>query len=263
MTVPMAQIEHLGRLLSIAERILVFTGAGISTASGIPDYRGPRGVWRTEQPVFYQDFMSKESARRSYWDQKLRARSEFGAARPNTVHLAIQRLVDRGLVEMVVTQNVDGLHAAAGTPEDRLVEIHGTVRAVECQTCGDRSDPSGHFAAFAETGEPPECECGGYLKPATISFGQQLRADEMERAFRAALRCDLVLALGSTLSVTPAADIPLAAARTGVSYVIVNQGPTEHDDLPFVTLKIEGDVGDVVPSAVGRALQAEAGDPGA
>ncbi len=249
------RVDDLSRMLAVAGRILVFTGAGISTASGIPDYRGPQGVWRTERPVFYQDFMSDAASRRDYWAQKLRARDGFGGAAPNTVHEAIERLVSRGRVELVVTQNVDGLHAVAGTPEDRLVEIHGTVRHIECQTCGDRSDPAERFEEFAESGEPPECDCGGFLKPATISFGQQLRAVDLQRAFRAAEQCDLVLALGSTLSVTPAADVPLSAARRGVPYAIVNQGPTEHDGLPYVTLRIEGDVGVIVPLAIERALE--------
>jgi NAD-dependent deacetylase len=249
-------VRQLGALMAGSERMLVVTGAGVSTASGIPDYRGPRGVWRTEQPVFYQDFMADRAARQRYWNQKLAARRHFAPARPNAVHGAITRLAEAGRVELVVTQNVDGLHALAGTPDDRLVEIHGTVRHIECQTCGARSAPEGHFATFAETGEPPECPCGGYLKPATVSFGQQLRSDDLERAYAAAGRSDLVVALGSTLSVTPAADVPLAAARRGVPYAIVNRGPTDHDSLPVVTLRVDGDVGEVFPPAVAIVLAA-------
>jgi len=257
MTAAVAQEEGIPRLSSIlrsAKRILVFTGAGISTASGIPDYRGPKGVWNTRRPVFYQDFMASRDARIEYWTQKLEDREAFRSARPNAVHSAIVTLEHAGRVELVVTQNVDGLHRVAGTSEERLVEIHGTNGLVECQTCGTRVDPAEPFGAFAETGEPPICTCGGFLKPATISFGQQLRHADLTRAFQGADRSDAVLALGSTLMVTPAADIPLEAARSGSCYVIVNRGPTEHDTSPFLSLRVDGDVGAIFPQAVDQAL---------
>lgn len=246
--------EQLVDLITGAERILVFTGAGISTASGIPDYRGPHGVWKTRTPVYYQDFMSSSASRREYWQQKMEDAESWGAAGPNDVHHAIVRLEQAGKLEMVVTQNVDGLHSAAGTSDDKLVEIHGTNRRVECQTCGDRSDPAPHFARFKETGEPPVCACGGFLKPATISFGQSLRAAELARAYNAADHCDLVLALGSTLTVYPAASIPLYATERHTPYVIVNQGPTDHDMRSVVTLRIEGEVGEIIPPAVDAAI---------
>lgn len=247
-------IARLASMLGRAEQLLVFTGAGISTASGIPDYRGPQGVWTTRQPVYYQDFMSRRASRVEYWQQKAEDREAFGSARPNEVHAAIVDLERAGRIELVVTQNVDGLHRLAGTSEALLVEIHGTNGQIECQTCGARSDPEPHFRGFSETGEPPLCECGGYLKPATISFGQQLRAIDIARAFDAARRSDVVVALGSTLSVTPAADIPMEAARNGATYAIVNRGATEHDRSPLVELRIDGDVVDVFPEAVARAL---------
>jgi NAD-dependent deacetylase len=247
-------VDQLARLLRDHERTLVFTGAGISTASGIPDYRGPKGVWKTRRPVYYQDFMTSAAARREYWQQKSEDHGAFGAAEPNSVHLAIVDLEEAGRVEMVVTQNVDGLHRAAGTPPEHLIEIHGTNTLIECQSCGDRSEPGPHFAAFAATGEPPACACGGYLKPATISFGQNLRSDDLTAAFSAAERCDLVIALGSTLSVAPAADIPLHAARRGTPYVVINRGDTGHDGYGIITLRLEADVGEVFPAAVARAL---------
>ncbi len=244
----------LAGLIAGAGRILIFTGAGISTASGIPDYRGPQGVWKTRQPVYYQDFMSSEEHRVAYWQQKLEDAETWGAAPPNAVHHAIVRLETAGKIEMIVTQNVDGLHALAGTSKEKLVEIHGTNREIECQACGDRSAPEPHFAVFRETGSVPICHCGGLLKAATISFGQSLRADEMARAYKAADRCDLVIALGSTLAVNPAASIPLYATERGTPYVIVNQGATDHDRLRVVTLRIEGDVAALFPAAVEMAL---------
>jgi NAD-dependent deacetylase len=252
---------QLAELLAAADRILVFTGAGISTASGIRDYRGPQGMWKTQAPVFYQDFMTDRAARVRYWEQKLGEHDAVAKARPNSVHQAVVRLERAGKIELVVTQNVDGLHAAAGTSAEHLVEIHGTNRLVECQRCGSRSDPDPHFRRFAEDHEPPECECGGYLKPATISFGQQLRAGDLDRSFDAAAGCDLVVSLGSTLAVTPAADVPLAAARRGVPYVVANRGETAHDHSPSVTLRIDGDVGEVFPGAVDDALAKGAGRP--
>jgi NAD-dependent deacetylase len=248
------QVTQLAEMLRASESALVFTGAGISTASGIPDYRGPHGVWKMETPVMYQDFMTSAEARRRYWDQKASAGAAFGAAAPSATHRALVDLENAGKLRAVVTQNVDGLHAAAGTSPDALVELHGTVRAVECQTCGDRTDPQGHFTAFVRTGEPPACRCGGYLKPATISFGQQLRPGDLFRAQAAAETADLVLALGSTLSVTPAASVPLIAAERGTPYVIVNRGATDHDRFPQLTLRIDGDVDDIVPGAVLLAL---------
>jgi NAD-dependent deacetylase len=247
-------IEELAGLLADHERILVFTGAGISTASGIPDYRGPQGVWKTRAPVYYQDFMASAEARKAYWQQKSDDFADFADAEPNEVHQAIAALERAGRVEMVVTQNVDGLHRAAGTSPERLIEVHGTNVLIECQTCGERTDPGPHHALFAETGEPPDCACGGYLKPATISFGQNLRSGDLVAAFGAAERCDMVVALGSTLSVTPAADIPLRAAMNGVPYVVVNRGETSHDGLVVMALRLDADVGEVVPPAVALAL---------
>ncbi len=247
-------IEELAALLANHSRMLIFTGAGISTASGIPDFRGPQGIWKTRQPVYYQDFMVSAEARRTYWQQKSEDRVAFGEAVPNEVHDAIVALERAGVVEAVVTQNVDGLHRRAGTTPNRLVEIHGTNALIECQSCGERSDPAPHFARFAKTGEPPACGCGGHLKPATISFGQEIRYDDLQRAFDSAEKSDLVVALGSTLSVTPAADIPLRAAMLGRPYVVINRGDTAHDKLAVVTLRLDRDVGEVFPPAVAGAI---------
>lgn len=243
----MSADSRLTALLEHAERVLVFTGAGISTGSGIADYRGPQGVWTRRRPVMYQDFLRSHEARVEYWEGKLEAWPSFHAARPNPAHRALVTLEHQGKLLLLATQNIDGLHEAAGTSPERLLELHGTNAWIECVACGDRSDPAPHFRAFAETREPPQCPwCGGFLKPATISFGQALRPGDMDRAFRAAAACDLVLALGSTLSVTPAAHVPLAGADDGSPYVIINQGPTEHDQHPAVTLRLEGDVVDLL-----------------
>jgi len=250
----MTELDQLADLLRDAERALVFTGAGISTASGIPDFRGPDGVWQKRKPVYYQQFMSSASKRRVYWMYKADEMETLATAEPNAGHRDIADLEQAGKVEMVVTQNIDGLHSMAGTTAERLVELHGTNREVECQTCEERTAPERHFERFERTDEAPDCHCGGFLKPATISFGQNLREIDMKRAYEAADRCDLVLALGSTLSVNPAASVPLIATLRGIPYVIINRGETAHDRLTAVTLRIEGDVGELFPAAVERAL---------
>ncbi len=245
----------LVQLLRDADRILVFTGAGVSTGSGIRDFRGPKGVWRERQPVYFDDFMSSESARIEYWDQKREAWPSFRDAEPNAVHTAIADLEKAGKLAMVITQNIDGLHSRGGTSAERLVEIHGTNTAIECMSCHARSDPEGHMTSFSETGKSPLCGCGGYLKPATISFGQNLDPHDLASAAAAVRETDLVVALGSTLSVYPAAGFPLAAAERGVPYVVVNRGATDHDGHAAVTLRLEGDVVELFPPAVADALR--------
>ncbi|MCZ6633010.1 MAG: Sir2 family NAD-dependent protein deacetylase [bacterium] len=240
--------------LQNATRILIFTGAGISTASGIPDFRGPNGVWKVRQPVYYQDFMASEEARIESWDQKLEGWAAFENAMPNAVHKAIADLEAADKIEAVITQNIDGLHARAGTTQDHLIELHGTNAAIECQSCGARSDPERHYAAFRRTRKPPVCACGGFLKTATISFGQNLLEDNLYRATNAAGQADLVLSLGSTLSVYPAASFPLLTARKGAPYIIINQGETDHDNSPALSLRLEGDVTELFPPAVEAAL---------
>ena len=245
---------HLVDHIRNAHRILIFTGAGISTASGIPDFRGPQGVWKTRQPIYFQDFLASDEARVEYWHQKLEAWSAFRDARPNAVHEATARLERDGRIVGVVTQNIDGLHAKAGTSPERLVELHGTNAEIECLSCGKRSDPESHFQSLKATKRCPQCDCGGYLKSATISFGQNLREGDLQRAAEMATSADLAIALGSTLSVYPAANVPLIAAQRGAPYVIINQGATEHDANPAVSLRLEGDVTEIFPPAVGEAL---------
>jgi NAD-dependent deacetylase len=244
-------LARLQELLAQARRMLVFTGAGMSTGSGIPDFRGPQGVWKTRQPVYFDEFLASEEKRVEYWEYKCEYYDLFLSARPNAAHEAIAELERLGRVQAVVTQNIDGLHQAAGSSEAKVVEVHGTNRWIECTSCGQRAEPAPLVAWFREHRRCPRCACGGYLKSATISFGQALRPEVLERALREASRADLVLALGSTLSVYPAASIPLAAAKRSAPYVIINRGETDHDRL--ATLRLEADVVDVLPAAV-RAL---------
>lgn len=248
--------EDLVNLLQPAQKILIFTGAGISTASGIRDFRGPQGIWQERQPVYYDQFMSSEAARIEYWDYKAETWPTMREAKPNAVHESFVELEQTGKLLMVVTQNVDGLHSRAGLHRDKLIELHGSNGLVECQSCHEKTAPGPHFEHFQQYGKPPICHCGGFLKPATISFGQSLRTEDLQAADQAAKDADLVVSLGSTLSVHPASEVPLIAARRGVPYVVINRGPTDHDALGEVTLRIEGDVLEIFPPAVEQATRA-------
>ena len=241
-------------LLRGAERVLVFTGAGISTGSGLADFRGPQGRWKQRRPVDIQNFLSSEAGRIEYWDQKLQVWPSFRSARPNDTHDAVYRLDCAGKLAMVVTQNIDGLHTQAGILPEKLVELHGTNGRVVCLTCDELSDPEPHMEFFEKYRTPPLCHCGGFLKPATISFGQSLQPEALRRATAAAKSSDLVVALGSTLSVYPAASLPLIAAEGGTPYVIINRGSTDHDRHPAVILRLEGDVAKIFPPAVSEGL---------
>jgi NAD-dependent deacetylase len=248
---------NLAEYLRVSNQMLVFTGAGISTSSGIPDFRGPQGVWKRRRPVYFLEFMTSEAARIEHWDYKLEGWESFRQARPSPVHHAIVQLEKAGKVRAVVTQNIDGLHSLAGTSEKHLVQLHGTNALVECQSCQRRENPEPHFDYFRRTRQSPSCRCGGFLKPATISFGQNLDPNELQRATAAATGADLVVALGSTLSVYPAASFPLLTAEKGAPYIIINRGATEHDTLPCVALRLDGAVEEIFPAAVNEALRSK------
>jgi NAD-dependent deacetylase len=240
-------------LVERAARVLVFTGAGISTGSGIPDFRGPQGVWKRRNPVYYNDFLRSEEARIEHWDYKLEGYDAFRNARPNAAHRALVDLERIGRLEVLVTQNIDGLHQDAGSSPERVIELHGTNRLVECVSCGRTGDPAPAFEEFRARRRCPLCPCGGFLKTATVSFGQAMPADKLGRAFEAARRADLAIAIGSSLTVEPAASVPLAARESGASYVILNQGPTAHDAL--ATLRLEGDICAILPPVVSEVVQ--------
>lgn len=241
-------MEKARELLARAKRVLVFTGAGMSTGSGIPDFRGEKGVWKSRRPVLYQDFLASEEARVEHWDYKLEGYEAFRDAKPNAAHKALVALERQGRLGLLVTQNIDGLHQDAGHGEGMVVELHGTNRRIRCLSCAAESEPAAAFEAFRRTRSCPTCPCGGFLKPATVSFGQPMPQGPLGEALRAAKSADLVLSLGSTLEVEPAASVPMAAARRGTPYVIVNLGPTAHDR--FASVKVDGDVCAVLPELI-------------
>ncbi|HWF20922.1 MAG TPA: Sir2 family NAD-dependent protein deacetylase [Acidimicrobiales bacterium] len=235
-----------------ATRIVVLTGAGISTDSGIPDFRGPSGVWTknpdAEKLSNLETYLAEPEVRARAWQSRLD--SPTWAAEPNAGHTAVSELVAMGKVILVVTQNIDGLHQAAGTDPSLIVEIHGTMHEVECMSCGDRGPMSATLERVgAGEVDPPCLACGGILKSATISFGQSLVPADIRRAEQAAGQCDLLIAVGSSLAVFPAAGLVPTAQRAGAGIVIVNAEPTGYDDLADVVVRVP--IGQALPAIVG------------
>jgi NAD-dependent deacetylase len=251
-------LREVAEWLREAARIVVLTGAGISTESGIPDFRGPKGVWTTnpgaEKMATLSHYVSDPEVRRRAWRSRLE--SPAWKAEPNAGHRALVTLERTGRLHTLITQNVDGLHQAAGSAPERMVEIHGTIHEVNCLDCGERAPMERALARVRAGEEDPACRsCGGILKSATISFGQNLVARDLQRAEAAAQGCDLLLAVGSTLSVFPIAGVVPVAKRAGARIVIVNAEPTEMDALADALIR--GPIGTILPFLVG-----DAGAPG-
>ncbi|MEZ4223653.1 MAG: Sir2 family NAD-dependent protein deacetylase [Polyangiaceae bacterium] len=250
-------IRQLAELLRAARRVVAFTGAGISTGSGIPDFRGPAGVWTKRSPVYFQDFVASESARVDYWEFKLEGAAAFRDARPNAAHQALVEMERSGQLLRVVTQNVDGLHQAAGSSAEHLIELHGSNASTVCLGCDKREPIAPALLAFERTRQPPTCrDCGELLKPGVVMFGEALDLAALRQAMQDAADCDLMLALGSSLVVTPAADVPRRAAERRTPYVIVNRGETPQDAL--ASFCIDADVSEVIPAALAASMPTSA-----
>ena len=237
-------------LIADASRIVGFTGAGISTESGVPDFRSPNGVWARNRTVDFQEFVSSEAGRVEYWRQKAEAWPAMREAKPNAGHHAFVELHRQGRLLALVTQNIERLHQRSGLPAETVLELHGTTTEAECLTCGDRIT-SDEACRRIEAGErAPRCRaCGGLLKPATISFGQAMPLDVLARAQEAAETCDLLIAVGSSLVVEPAASIPRVAKAAGARLIIVNREPTPLDGIADAVVR--GEIGAVLPTLVG------------
>lgn len=243
-------IARLRSLLDDCRRGVVFTGAGISTESGIPDFRSPGGIWTKYKPIDFQDFISSEEMRRESWRRKFATDEVMSKAQPNAGHLAVAKLVRQGKVSSVITQNVDGLHQRSGVPENKVIELHGNATYAHCLDCGERYELEDIRKTFLKDETLPVCRrCNGIVKTATISFGQAMPVDEMERAREETLACDLFLAIGSSLVVYPAAGFPELAKRNGARLVILNRDPTNLD--PVADLVIHDEIGPVLSAAVG------------
>lgn len=250
MSTHLCDVGRLGKALHDAERVVVFTGAGISTESGIPDFRSPGGIWTHFAPIDFDDFVRSAEMRREAWRRRFAMEDMFGTAQPNEGHRAIAQLIAEGKASHVITQNIDGLHQLSGVKADRVIELHGNTRYAKCLDCGMRAELPTIRAHFEAHGDPPDCgQCGGLLKTATISFGQAMPEEGMARAEAATLACDLFLVLGSSLLVYPAAGFPLLAKRHGAKLVIINREPTEQD--PIADLVIHAAIGETMRAAVG------------
>ena len=226
----MSKIAQLASLINDSNNVVVFTGAGISTESGIPDFRSPGGRWTKMQPIDFRDFISSEEMRRESWRRKFDSEDTVRNAIPNAGHKAVADLVDKGKVTAVITQNVDGLHARSGIPDDKIIELHGNGTYATCLTCTKRHELDVIKQAFIGRGELPVCaSCGGIVKTATISFGQSMPDEPMRRADEATNACDLFIAIGSSLVVYPAAAFPMNAKRNGAKLAILNREATPHD----------------------------------
>ncbi len=255
---PANPLDTAREILASARHVVVLTGAGISTASGIPDFRGPQGLWTTdphaEMLSNYDTWVSSPEVRRAAW--RSRAASRDHVPQPNAAHHALVTLERRGVLDLLVTQNVDGLHQLAGTSPERIVEIHGSSRDSVCLRCGHRQPIALTYPRVLAGDDDPTCDqmvsgsrCGGMLKSATISFGQSLVATDLARAEDAARGCDLMIAVGTTLAVFPVAALVPTAQHHGATVIIVNGEPTHMDNLADVVL--DGDISDVVPALVG------------
>lgn len=226
------RLQDLATKLRSSRDIVFFTGAGISTESGVPDFRSPGGIWTKYQPVYYSDFLESEEARIRQWKMKKETHELYKSVKPNIGHYAIRDFEKRGQLLGLITQNIDGLHSLAGVSDDKIVELHGTDRRVKCLSCAKTFEPEPIYASLVGDFKPPTCDtCGGWLKPATISFGQPMPVDAMRRAQVWSEAAEMFVVIGSSLQVQPAASFPVIAKRSGAILAIINRDPTPFDDL--------------------------------
>jgi len=244
-------LTEFRRLLDAAQKMVVFTGAGISTESGIPDFRSPGGIWQRMKPIYFQDFVASEEARVEAWRRKFESDPVMRAATPNRGHRAVAILVRQAKVSHVVTQNIDGLHQASGIPDHQVIELHGNSTYAHCLDCQRRYELEGIRPGFEATRKAPLCDdCGGFVKTATVAFGQSMPPAAMIRAEEAVLACDLCLVVGSSLVVYPAAGFPELAKRRGAGLVILNREPTDMDAIADLVLHRE--IGETLGAVVGN-----------
>lgn len=238
-------VSRLRELIGDASVIVPFTGAGISTECGIPDFRSPGGLWTKNQPIPFDAFMSSREMRDEAWRRRFVMEENFANAKPGRGHLALASLYRAGKVPALVTQNIDNLHQMSGIAPNDVVELHGNTTYATCLNCAERYEVAWVKEKFEALGRhAPDCSCGGYIKTATVSFGQAMPADAMQRAEELSKSCDLFLAVGSSLVVWPAAGFPLVAKRNGAALVIINREPTEFDDV--ADLVVRNDIGDAL-----------------
>lgn len=242
-------LGKFAQLIDAACRIVLFTGAGISTESGIPDFRSPGGLWTKQTPIEFADFIRSDDSRRETWRRRFTMEPILRQAVPNRGHRAVAELIRIRKAIAVITQNIDGLHQDSGIPDDKIIELHGNTTYARCLDCGRRYDIEALRVDFESDRIVPHCACGGWVKTATISFGQSMPIIEMRRAEKATLLADLFIAVGSSLVVYPAAGFPEFAKRNGSALVILNLQPTALDD--FADLVLNRPIGESLGVAVG------------
>ena len=243
------QLKQIAQWINTSKRIIIFSGAGLSTESGIPDFRSPGGVWDKYDPedFYFQNFIASEASREKYWQMATEMWEPIKQAQPNPAHLAIAEMEKLGKLDCVITQNIDGLHFKAGNSEEKVLQLHGTAIFVSCLSCKKRYDRDQIQDRIKKAQKAPRCDdCGGLLKPATISFGQSMPEKETHEAYHRSSICDLFIVIGSSLVVQPAASMPMVAKRNGARLVIINRDPTPCDDM--ADLVIHGQAGPTMAS---------------
>ncbi len=244
-------ISKVAEMIKRAKKVIVFTGAGVSTESGIPDFRSPGGVWQKYNPedFYYQKFLSSEEAREKYWQMSREFYEPLQRAQPNPGHKAVVELEKMGKLDCVITQNIDNLHQKAGNSPEKVIELHGTAISVSCLSCRKKYTRAEIQSWLISGVKVPQCtDCGGILKPDTVSFGQPMPPRETEEAFQRARQCDLFIVIGSSLVVQPAASVPLEAKEHGAKLVIINREPTYHD--AYADVVIHGSAGEIMSKII-------------
>jgi NAD-dependent deacetylase len=240
-------IRQVVNLIRRSQKVIIFTGAGVSTESGIPDFRSPGGVWNKYNPedFYYQRFISSEDSREKYWQMSREFFEPLKNAEPNAAHRAVVELEKMGKLDCVITQNVDNLHQRAGSSPEKVIELHGTAVSVSCLSCRKKYSREEIQSWLMRGVRVPKCDgCNGILKPDTVSFGQSMPPKETEESFRRARQCDLLIVIGSSLVVQPAASVPLEAKENGAKLVIINRDPTYHDS--YADVVIHASAGEVM-----------------
>ena len=244
--------QIVAKKIKKSKHLVVFTGAGISTESGIPDYRSQGGIWDKFKPVYFDEFMSSEESRIRYWEQRLDMEKSLSVAKPNKGHMSIAKLHELGILKALITQNIDGLHEASGIPKEKIIELHGNTRRVRCMSCKKLISWEKAQAMIDAGDKAPVCSCGGFLKPDTVSFGQAMPIEETQRAATLSSKSDVFIVVGSTLLVQPAALMPEYAKNSGAFLVIINLSETPYDKMCDVLIR--GKAGDVLKKIMGQVI---------
>lgn len=247
------KITLVAQKIKTSKHLVAFTGAGISTESGIPDYRSQGGIWDRFKPVYFDAFMASKESRIQYWEQRLDMEKGLAGAKPNTGHMSLAKLYESGILKALITQNIDGLHEDSGIPEDRIIELHGNTRRVRCMSCGKVISWKEAEQMIAAGHKAPECSCSGYFKPDTISFGQAMPLEKTQRAATLSSISDVFIVVGSTLLVQPASLMPEYAKKAGAFLVIVNLSETPYDNTCDVLIR--GKAGIVLKQIVDQVIQ--------